>query len=115
MRCYVIQWMEGRYQAIQDHFATQVLEVFDVIHTLHDDGVLIGAITDGNSDPRNIPELEPYFDFCINAESVGVAKPDPRVYQKAIEYVLQHPSVQDIVEASVAEQQDMKEMVVGPW
>ena len=30
--------------------------------------VIIGAITDGNSDPRRVQELKEYFDFVVNAE-----------------------------------------------
>jgi hypothetical protein len=77
--------------------------------------ILVGAITDGNSDPRNIPALEEYFNFCVNAESVGVGKPDKRVYLKAIEYVVSHPSVQDIIPSEQQESNADVEDLVGPW
>lgn len=94
------------------------MEVFDRIANLRNESpypMLVGAVTDGNSDPRNIPALKDYFDFCINAESVGVGKPDKRVYLKAIEYVVAHPSVQDIMdEERLANGADVEDLV-GPW
>uniref|UniRef100_A0A7S4EG97 Uncharacterized protein n=1 Tax=Pseudo-nitzschia australis TaxID=44445 RepID=A0A7S4EG97_9STRA len=80
-------WTRARHDAIIDHLAPQVEETLNDIRTVitSDDGpVLLGAVTDGNSDPRKIEILAPYFDFCVNAESVGVSKPDKRVYLQAI-------------------------------
>ena len=80
-------WTQARHDAIIDHLAPQVEETLNDIRTIitSDNGpVLLGAVTDGNSDPRKIEILAPYFDFCVNAESVGVSKPDKRVYLQAI-------------------------------
>mmetsp|Transcript_17834 Transcript_17834/g.44494 ORF Transcript_17834/g.44494 Transcript_17834/m.44494 type:complete len:619 (+) Transcript_17834:117-1973(+) len=81
-------WMQGRYDSILDNMAPKVVETLENIRsTIQTDTgapVLLGAVTDGNSDPRNLEMLEPYFDFCVNAESVGVSKPDKRVYLEAI-------------------------------
>jgi len=108
--------MAGRYQAIPTHYASNVLSVFNQITTaLRDDGttpLLVGAITDGNSDPRNVPELKSFFDFCINAEEVGVSKPDSRVYAQAMDYVRNHPYLQDMVNDNEG---FMEAGVAGPW
>ena len=82
-------WMQARFDSILDHMAPNVVETLQeirsTIQTENGDGpVLLGAVTDGNSDPRRIQILAPYFDFCVNAESVGVSKPDKRVYLEAI-------------------------------
>ena len=38
--------------------------------------------------------MAPFFDFCVNAEQVGVSKPDKRVYlQAAMDHVFSNPSV----------------------
>jgi FMN phosphatase YigB (HAD superfamily) len=80
-------WTQARHGAILDHLAPRVVETLDKIRTTisHNNiPVLMGAVTDGNSDPSRIEALAPYFDFCVNAESVGVSKPDSRVYLEAI-------------------------------
>mmetsp|Transcript_926 Transcript_926/g.1962 ORF Transcript_926/g.1962 Transcript_926/m.1962 type:complete len:656 (+) Transcript_926:241-2208(+) len=86
-------WTTARHDAILDHLAPRVVETLNDIRTniatscensANDIPVLMGAVTDGNSDPRIIESLAPYFDFCVNAESVGVSKPDRRVYLEAI-------------------------------
>ena len=83
-------WTQARHDSILDHMAPRVVETLEEIRTAiqteNRDGrpVLLGAVTDGNSDPRNIEILAPYFDFCVNAEAVGVSKPDKRVYLEAI-------------------------------
>ncbi|OEU20927.1 hypothetical protein FRACYDRAFT_179801, partial [Fragilariopsis cylindrus CCMP1102] len=81
------EWTQARHGAILDHLAPRVVETLDKIRTTisyNNIPVLMGAVTDGNSDPSRIEALAPYFDFCVNAESVGVSKPDSRVYLEAI-------------------------------
>jgi FMN phosphatase YigB (HAD superfamily)/ribosomal protein L40E len=112
-------WTETRHEVIPSHFASSVvscLEKIQSIRTSSGQPLLIGAITDGNSDPRNIPELQPFFHFVVNAESVGVSKPDKRVYVEAINQAIEHPFVQDIFgpfkeNLSEEEVEDM----IGPW
>jgi FMN phosphatase YigB (HAD superfamily) len=86
-------WTQARHDAILEHMAPSVVDTLNEIRTAissstgNDNNgvpVLIGAVTDGNSDPRKLEILAPYFDFCVNAESVGVSKPDKRVYLQAI-------------------------------
>lgn len=81
------EWTRARHDAILDHLAPRVVETLKKIRTTisyNNFPVLIGAITDGNSDPSRIEVLAPYFDFCVNAESVGISKPDRRVYLEAV-------------------------------
>lgn len=112
-------WTETRHNAIPSHFASSVvscLEKIQSIRTSSGQPLLIGAITDGNSDPRNIPELQPFFDFVVNAESVGVSKPDKRMYVEAINQAIEHPFVQDIFgpfKESLTEEE--VEDMIGPW
>ena len=77
-----------------------------------DDGppVVLGAITDGNSDPRLVDGLAPYFDFVVNSESVGVAKPDQRVYLAAAEVASRHPNLRDLLGRASDGDFDL-----GPW
>jgi len=120
-------WTKARHEAIPNHFAEQVVESLEILRTIESrDGhrVVIMAITDGNSDPRNVESLRPYFDFVVNSEQVGVAKPDARVYLKAAEQLLEHPRLEDVfVEAMGAckmiddavEKTDLLETAIGPW
>lgn len=120
-------WTTARHDAIPDHFAEQVVESLELLRTIESrDGhrVVIGAITDGNSDPRNVEALRPYFDFVVNSEQVGVAKPDARVYLKAAEQLLENPRLEDVfIETMGAckmlddavEKTDLLESAIGPW
>ena len=120
-------WTNARHDAIPNHFAEQVVESLELLRQIESrDGhrVVIGAITDGNSDPRNVEALRPYFDFVVNSEQVGVAKPDARVYLKAAEELLENPRLEDVfIEAMGAckmlddavEKTDLLESAIGPW
>lgn len=44
----------------------------------------IGLITNGNTRFENHP-VSKYFDFAIRAADLGISKPDPRVFERAIE------------------------------
>jgi ribosomal protein L40E len=68
--------------------------------------------------------LSPYFDFCVNSETVGVGKPDKRVYAAAIKLVAAHPLMENDfhgqalrrgLSASSNEVAQVVEEVVGPW
>jgi FMN hydrolase / 5-amino-6-(5-phospho-D-ribitylamino)uracil phosphatase len=113
-------WVDARHSCIPAHFAPSgVLECLKAIRQSSTDIVAIGAITDGNSNPLAIPELREYFDFCINAEQVGVGKPDRRVYQAAVKHVLeQHPWLRDKISlwANDGDDGDDGDIdAVGPW
>lgn len=107
------EWTNARHKAIPDNLAESVVECIErvaQIRTSAGHPVLIGAITDGNSDPRILEDLGGYFDFCINAERVGISKPDKRVYLSAIAQVIEHPHLQDLVDPNQPHDE-----VVGPW
>jgi hypothetical protein len=86
--------------------------------------MLIGAITDGNSNPKLVPALSNVFDFYINAEMVGVGKPNKRIYLQAAREVFQKfPIVFDdmttpITMMMMTEEElsdDQIEDLIGPW
>lgn len=97
-------WTNARHGAIPENFAQNVLPCLEKISSIRTSAgqpVVIGAITDGNSDPRNVDQLKGYFDFCVNAEMVGVAKPDKRVYMEAARRVLSNLQTEDDLENSI--------------
>ena len=111
------EWTRARHEAIPNHFASSVedcLREIASIRTSRGHPILIGAITDGNSDPSRIEMLSGYFDFCINAEMVGVAKPDKRVYLEAVSQVASHPTLSDIWPTSAVGHDGLEEML-GPY
>lgn len=130
-------WTQARHDAIVDNMAPNVVEALHRIRTTLQTTssspsgtatatttipVIIGAITDGNSNPRRVDVLRPYFDFVVNAESVGVGKPDKRVYHEAIRQVVRHPHFADKL-SSISDgsfdvataNADTLENMVGPY
>lgn len=82
-------WMSSRTESITQNYADNVLSTLSTIRSSITPSsttgkLYIGAITDGNSDPKSVPSIGEYFDFVIRAEDVGVSKPDERVYKAAI-------------------------------
>jgi FMN hydrolase / 5-amino-6-(5-phospho-D-ribitylamino)uracil phosphatase len=116
-------WTKARHEAIPNCLASHVIPTLQKIASIRTSTghpVLIGAITDGNSDPRNVDILSDFFDFCVNAEQVGVGKPDKRVYLKAIRHVIAQPQFQDLllpsnVEFSLEEEEEKLESLVGSY
>ena len=111
-------WTTARHEVLPQHLASNVLKCLQQIRGIQSftgQPVLIGAITDGNSDPRNVPEIGEFFDFVVNSESVRVAKPDRRVYMKAIKEAASHPYLSDIFDKVDIENDDILEDIVGPW
>jgi FMN phosphatase YigB (HAD superfamily) len=110
-------WTNARHDAIPENFAAHVLTCLEKVSSIKTSGghkVLIGAITDGNSDPRKVDVLRDYFDFCVNAEGIGVGKPDKRVYLEAIRHVVSHPSFQDLGVKDLESEEEL-ENCVGPY
>jgi len=56
----------------------------DTIRRFKSHGIIMGAITNGNARVAKIPQLADLLSFCINAEDVGVSKPDKRMFMEAI-------------------------------
>lgn len=95
-------WTNARHAAIPTHFANSVISCLTQIRAMTTSTghpVIVGAITDGNSNPLIVPELTPFFDFCVNAESVGISKPNRKIYETAVHQVSQMESVRDIFAA----------------
>lgn len=111
-------WTSARHAALPEHFASNVIPCLEQIRGIKSSSgqpVLIGAITDGNSDPRTVPEIGRFFDFVVNSESVGVGKPDRRVYMKAIQEVASHPFLSDLFDGINNDEEDLLEDIVGSW
>jgi len=89
------RWTEARHAAILEHAAPSgaaaALERIRAGLRPRRGGssgrIVVGAITNGNSDPRRVPSLAPYFDFLVQSEQVGVSKPDPAVFAEATRIV----------------------------
>lgn len=79
---------QARHDAIPHHMASKVVETLQTLRC-NNRHVLIGAITDGNANPGCVEALAPFFDFCVQAENVGVCKPDSRIFEHAIQHVQQ--------------------------
>ncbi|MDP0902283.1 HAD family hydrolase, partial [Klebsiella pneumoniae] len=45
---------------------------------------LLGVITNGNADVQRVG-LSHYFHFALRAEDIGIAKPDARLFQEALQ------------------------------
>jgi FMN phosphatase YigB (HAD superfamily) len=114
-------WTKARYASILNHLARLVPESLEQIRTISSSTtkLVVGAITDGNSNPLDIPELAQYFDFCVNAEMIGIAKPDRRVYLYALRQALQLGNLGDLVPDATLPvhslSDDELEELAGPW
>jgi FMN phosphatase YigB (HAD superfamily) len=114
-------WMVARHEAISQYMTPSTSYLMEQILSLEcscNDRVIIGAITDGNSNPRLIPELSNVFDFYINAEMVGIGKPDKLIYMQAVKQVFQqYPMLlsDKIPTGFEAMTDDQVEQLIGPW
>eukprot|EP00816_Leptocylindrus_hargravesii_P001679 CAMPEP_0196804802 /NCGR_PEP_ID=MMETSP1362-20130617/4477_1 /TAXON_ID=163516 /ORGANISM="Leptocylindrus danicus, Strain CCMP1856" /LENGTH=448 /DNA_ID=CAMNT_0042177315 /DNA_START=176 /DNA_END=1522 /DNA_ORIENTATION=+ len=112
-------WTDARHAAIPAHLAESVVECLSTIRGIQTSSglpIIIGAITNGNSDPRNVPMLRDYFDFCVNSEDVGVSKPDPKVYKAAVEEASGMPAVRDIfAQMKIYDSFEDFSNLLGPW
>lgn len=116
-------WKEARHQAALLNMADKVHETISALKSSTNSSqrpIVIGAITDGNADPRLIDSLSPYFDFCVQAEQVGVSKPDSRIYTMAVQEAFRTciHSLQDLLHEKgdqVPTTHDDAERIVGPW
>ena len=66
--------------------ARQNVELFtDVLPTLAElrKGYMLGALSNGNADVRRVG-LGAYFSFALNADMLGLAKPEPQVFLAAL-------------------------------
>eukprot|EP00592_Proboscia_alata_P001735 CAMPEP_0194375778 /NCGR_PEP_ID=MMETSP0174-20130528/24335_1 /TAXON_ID=216777 /ORGANISM="Proboscia alata, Strain PI-D3" /LENGTH=430 /DNA_ID=CAMNT_0039156211 /DNA_START=281 /DNA_END=1573 /DNA_ORIENTATION=+ len=111
-------WTRARHSSIPDNYADSVVECLEKIRRLRtSDGhpIIVGAITDGNSNPKNVQGLEHFFDFCVNAEQVGVGKPNRKVYESAVRQVFKSPYLRHIFNEREELDEDTLEELVGRW
>jgi FMN phosphatase YigB (HAD superfamily) len=108
-------WKEARHDAISSHMADSVRDCLQIISKLptpcsNQERIIIGAITDGNSDPFLVEQIAEYFAFCVNAEEVGVGKPSRKLYEYAVQKVMKQlsPELMDTLMAADS-------WSVGPW
>jgi FMN phosphatase YigB (HAD superfamily) len=110
-------WAHARHTAIPENFASSVIECLQELRQLktkNGNPLVVGAITDGNSDPRRVKELEGFFDFVVNAESVGVSKPDRRIYEIAVNHVGDNDEWKHAFGTDIQNVVDLTDML-GPW
>jgi FMN phosphatase YigB (HAD superfamily) len=113
-------WTDARHAAIPHNFAKSVLNGLEEIRRMTTplgERVIVGAITDGNSDPRRVESLQSYFDFCVNAEGVGISKPDRRIYMEAVRYLASEPQFRHVWGESWDPERSEEELLdqLGPW
>lgn len=111
-------WTKARHGAISSHLASGVEDTLKEIRQLRTSAgkrVVVGAITDGNSDPRFVDILADHFDFVVNAENVGISKPDRRVYDAAIRHVCSNEELNHVFDKVGSENFDIIMDMLGPW
>ena len=80
-------WLDARQVASENLLFSDAATSLAEVRRRHPDAV-VGAVTNGRGDPRQIPSLAPYFDFCVSGEDADVhpqRKPAPRIYEAALE------------------------------
>jgi FMN phosphatase YigB (HAD superfamily) len=111
-------WTQARHDAIPLNLATSVLDCLQEIRNLvtrKGHSVVVGAITDGNSDPRKVEILKSSFDFVINAETVGISKPDRRIYDAAIQHISADDDLNHVFDDDRTDNIDDLVDKLGPW
>ena len=86
-------WLDARQRASEDLLFPDAATSLAEVRRRHPDA-RIGAVTNGRGDPRQIPSLAPYFDFCVSGEDADVhpqRKPAPRIYEAALERAQRGP------------------------
>lgn len=114
-------WVQARHESIASNLAPEVVETLTFISKIKTqigNPVKICAITDGNANPAMVTCLANFFDLVVNAEQVGVAKPDKRIYLQAAREILPDAQFADLLgDASngVSWTDDFLENLIGPW
>lgn len=67
-------WLQARQDTAD---ALLFRDAVDTLKALKQNGILIGAITNGCGDPRQVSSLAPFFDFFVSAEEPEVSRPKP--------------------------------------
>lgn len=108
-------WCDTRHSVIRQYPASNVVASLQRLRQSCPH-ILMGAITDGNSDPTEVWD-EVQWDFCVRSEDVGVGKPDARVYERAIEQVrqLQQRQAGDTTIDSPSTDDETADIAGRPW
>ena len=110
-------WADARHNTIPSYFSTQVIDTLQTIRStlVSSTGkpVLVCAITDGNSNPTVVPGLDGLFDFCVNAEQVGISKPNRLVYTTALREAALQDCLNDLLAPDMTD--DALEDGLGRW
>lgn len=77
-------WLLERQASANRNLYADAIDTLDILRLLYPDIPFI-AITNGRGDPREMPKLCEYFNDCISGEDTNVRKPDPRIYERALE------------------------------
>ena len=84
-------WLDERQAAANELLYPGVVDALDVIREAHPQA-LIGAITNGRGDPREMPAISSFFDFYLSGEEDGIFpdnKPAARFYEETLQRALE--------------------------
>ncbi|MCX7609048.1 MAG: HAD family hydrolase [Anaerolineales bacterium] len=101
--------LDAMYAVTQQNWYLEE-DALPTLETLRHLGYRLGLISN-TSDDRNVQQLldrhglRPYFEYIITSAACGIRKPDPRIFQMALEYFGIAPSeaamVGDTLEADI--------------
>ncbi|KAL7548113.1 hypothetical protein ACHAWF_011404 [Thalassiosira exigua] len=79
-------WLSERHASADRNLFPHASRALATIRERHPDAV-VGAVTNGRGDPREMPTIARHFDFCVSGEDDGVfprRKPDEGIYRAAL-------------------------------
>eukprot|EP00586_Coscinodiscus_wailesii_P014964 CAMPEP_0172505402 /NCGR_PEP_ID=MMETSP1066-20121228/186177_1 /TAXON_ID=671091 /ORGANISM="Coscinodiscus wailesii, Strain CCMP2513" /LENGTH=161 /DNA_ID=CAMNT_0013281999 /DNA_START=303 /DNA_END=785 /DNA_ORIENTATION=+ len=79
-------WLDERNAAANRHLYPDAVDTLRSLRQAFPD-LCVGAVTNGRGDPRCMPLLEPFFDFCVSGEDSDVfpaRKPARGIYRAAL-------------------------------
>ena len=74
-----------------DQLDTALIEYIRALHTRHKIGLISNAFSDLRHIITNVWNIEDTFDDMTISSEVGIMKPDPRIFQMALERLDVHP------------------------
>lgn len=81
-------WETERHMAAERHLFHDTQEMLNSLRLLFpNDGIIVGAITNGKGSPFQMTSIERYFDFCVSGEDADVfpnRKPSEGIYKAAL-------------------------------
>ena len=79
-------WLDARQAEADAMLFDGVVEALTSVRQQHPQ-CIVGAVTNGRGDPREMRRLEGLFDFCVSGEDADVwpeRKPSPAIYEHAL-------------------------------